>query len=78
MPSSGPIARVGVALAALLVTACSVVAIGYHSAPTFVYWRLDQALDFDSEQGADVRARREVRHYVDEIAALVPQRAASR
>lgn len=50
-------ARVAMACAALLVTACSVVAIGYHSAPTFVYWRLDQALDFDSEQGADVRAR---------------------
>ena len=45
------------AIAALLVSACSVVAIGYHFTPSFVYWRLDQALDFDSAQAADVRAR---------------------
>lgn len=43
--------------AALLLSACSMVAIGYQSAPTFVHWRLDQALDFDSAQSADVRAR---------------------
>ena len=43
--------------AALLVSACSMLAIGYHSAPTFIYWRLDQALDFDSGQAGDVRAR---------------------
>ncbi|MGB3934085.1 MAG: DUF6279 family lipoprotein [Burkholderiales bacterium] len=51
------ISRVAVLLAALAVSACSMVVIGYHSAPSLVYWRLDQALDFDSAQGADVRAR---------------------
>jgi hypothetical protein len=45
------------AIAALFVSACSVVAIGYHFTPEFVYWRLDQALDFDAAQAADVRAR---------------------
>ena len=45
------------AIAALLTSGCSAVAIGYHFAPTFVYWRLDQALDFDTGQAADVRAR---------------------
>lgn len=45
------------AIAALLVSACSVVTIGYQFAPSFVYWRLDQALDFDAGQAADVRAR---------------------
>ncbi len=45
------------AIAAALVSACSVVAIGYHFTPSFVYWRLDQALDFEAAQAADVRAR---------------------
>lgn len=57
MRSNGLTAFVSVLLATLVVAGCSVVAIGYHSAPTFVYWRLDQALDFDGAQGADVRAR---------------------
>lgn len=57
MPSSGLAARFTLLLATLLVSACSMVAIGYRSAPTFVYWRLDQALDFDATQAADVRAR---------------------
>lgn len=45
------------AIAALLVSACSVVAIGYYFTTEFVYRRLDQALDFDAAQAADVRAR---------------------
>ncbi len=45
------------AIAGLLVSACSVVALSYQFAPEFVYWRLDQALDFDAAQGADVCAR---------------------
>lgn len=45
------------AIAALLVSGCSMVAIGYHFTPDIVYWRLDQALDFDAAQAADVRAR---------------------
>ncbi len=45
------------AIAGLLVSACSVVAVSYHLAPSIVYWRLDQALDFDAGQAADVRAR---------------------
>lgn len=61
MPNSGGAgwrrASVLAACAALLVSACSMVAIGYHSAPTFVYWRLNQALDFDAAQATDVRAR---------------------
>lgn len=57
MPNSRFVGRVAMLLAALLVSACSMVTIGYRSAPTFVHWRLDQALDFDSTQAADVRAR---------------------
>lgn len=58
MPSRCSMAFVGsISLCALLLAACSMVAVGYHTATTFVYWRLDQALDFDSAQGSDVRAR---------------------
>lgn len=52
MPSRGSMAFVApLSLCALLLAACSMVAVGYHTATTFVYWRLDQALDFDSVQG---------------------------
>ena len=50
------------AIVALLVSACGVIAITYHFAPSYVYWRLDQALDFDAAQADDVRARLERLH----------------
>ena len=42
---------------ALLVSSCGVVSITYQVAPSFIYWRLDQALDFDAGQADDVRAK---------------------
>ncbi len=70
MRSSSLRASISVLVAVLAVAGCSVVAIGYRSAPTFVYWRLDQALDFDGAQGADVRARLDrlhARHRANEL-----------
>ena len=46
---------IGVALALLLLTGCSVLRIAYGQAPTFAYWWLDGYVDLDSEQSVKLR-----------------------
>jgi len=45
-----------IAIAALLLTGCSALALFYNRAPTFTYWRLDDYLDLDKAQGPAVRS----------------------
>ena len=51
--NSAPI--IGVLLAALALSGCSAVRLGYNNGPTLAYWWLDSYFDFDGEQSLRIR-----------------------
>ncbi|MDN3920159.1 DUF6279 family lipoprotein [Roseateles violae] len=70
-------------LAALLLQACSAVRLAYNNADSLLYWRLDNYLDFSSEQAPRVRAelrqyqqwhrREQLPRYAETLRRIAPQ-----
>lgn len=50
------VAIIGLLLTSLLLSACSMVRLGYNNAPSLAYWWLDSYVDFDSRQATRIRS----------------------